>query len=805
MRKLSLSFHLVSFFLVLNLPAKARADAARPQPDTQVIDCQKEGFTNTMDTRLQTFTQSINNVTGSAACSSIKKASSPERLSELNCKLLIECVKSKTNIDLLSSSPDAITQGVSFQLQTHIDQMENTELLRKFSAKKYGEEFASSCKSPLNDDPSSENSKDKCSDDKMMDEGFLRLQDKCSIGPFCYNSGVGSKKEYRAYMQDSKKKTGYLKSFFRDRTNSKTNVYLASDKEVMESLVKIIALETVAPSDKFTLIHEKLLEYEIKGTLNPIWRHSKNVFNVKDNLEKLKDNGYYSFFTALFAGKNSADKIRSQLEAYQKETAGFILHDVCPELLNYNDICKNAYDDAHDKNVPTGKYFPKSIKTHEDQENFVDAKGCINLKIVKNDKVDLVYDDSFDSTPDKITRERARKDDDEFIFVTSPKVIKNLYASNTYSNIDSERHDTSRPAISATPDSSTPSTEVPSKIETAPGGASLASLSSSQKTAPTVSNYSPAHFQVGNEQQKDASPRDQEEEKKTMASSVAGLNDKISALSHKLSSTEANLEKMRLEKEAAEIERVHQKEVDEQTTTITNLRTQISELKNSQRPKSISELDSVKKIESPIAANSSFTTSSRNSNSASAEGGTESYAPSSAESGSYTSVSSRGEDAPPSRSGNFSSDSGQSSSIRSPASTGVSNAIASTNLKSGVVLTKIEGLSSDKANETITEKIIELNGRPFYIEEGGMVKEIITAVKAGKVLLDDKGKPIFEKRVKGRVGDPKFGLEKIKGKAERVLGKIESIADLKHEEDRILMLHDRAHYKKLKEITRGAL
>jgi hypothetical protein len=120
---------------------------------------------------------------------------------------------------------------------------------------------------------------------------------------------------------------------------------------------------------------------------------------------------------------------------------------------------------------------------------------------------------------------------------------------------------------------------------------------------------------------------------------------------------------------------------------------------------------------------------------------------------------------------------------------------------SGVGITAIDGMSSEKATQTITSRILELNGTPFYIEEGGMVKEIIAVVKDGKVLLDDKGNPIYEKIVKGKVGDKKFAKMKDKTRAPAA---ITDAADLKRDQEEKLK-RERAEYLKLKNLTNKVL
>jgi hypothetical protein len=118
----------------------------------------------------------------------------------------------------------------------------------------------------------------------------------------------------------------------------------------------------------------------------------------------------------------------------------------------------------------------------------------------------------------------------------------------------------------------------------------------------------------------------------------------------------------------------------------------------------------------------------------------------------------------------------------------------------GLVLTKVDGLSSDAAIETISAKITEMAGQPFLIEEGGFVKEIIPVIKDGKIVLDSKGKPIFEKIIKGKVADLKHKNSK------RAPAAISSQAELrKIEEAKVKTESERLKYKNLRELTDEAV
>jgi hypothetical protein len=121
-------------------------------------------------------------------------------------------------------------------------------------------------------------------------------------------------------------------------------------------------------------------------------------------------------------------------------------------------------------------------------------------------------------------------------------------------------------------------------------------------------------------------------------------------------------------------------------------------------------------------------------------------------------------------------------------------------LVSGLVVTTVDGMTEEKAQQTISSRILELNGTPFYIEEDGLVKEIRAVVEDGKILLDDKGNPKFEKIEIGKVGDKKFVTIKSENRSP---ASITDAADLRRYEDE--RQKERADYLKLMDLTGKAL
>jgi len=112
----------------------------------------------------------------------------------------------------------------------------------------------------------------------------------------------------------------------------------------------------------------------------------------------------------------------------------------------------------------------------------------------------------------------------------------------------------------------------------------------------------------------------------------------------------------------------------------------------------------------------------------------------------------------------------------------------------------MDGLSNEKAVEKINEKITELKGSPFFIEEGGVVKQIIPMVVNDVVVTDKFGMPMYETILVEKEGKVAKQSTKIK----RAPASISDKADLKRDQEEKLK-YDRAEYLKLRKITNRVL
>jgi len=160
--------------------------------------------------------------------------------------------------------------------------------------------------------------------------------------------------------------------------------------------------------------------------------------------------------------------------------------------------------------------------------------------------------------------------------------------------------------------------------------------------------------------------------------------------------------------------------------------------------------------------------------------------------------------APSTNSSSVSESSRSSGASVGPSSKEASAAISgnSSNSDSGgkiesIVLAKIDSSNGALASrESISNMIFAESGKPFYIEEEGLVKYIVPEVVDGKIIVDDKGQPVFKKIVKGKIGEFKIADNDKKKK------KATSPADVKKMDE--LNRRPVIRYKEFKDVIKAS-
>lgn len=286
---------------------------------------------------------------------------------------------------------------------------------------------------------------------------------------------------------------------------------------------------------------------------------------------------------------------------------------------------------------------------------------------------------------------------------------------------------------------------------------------------------------------KDKESGEQVLDKTVVDNTTISIEEKIKELNKKLAEAESNFEKVKKASEKkSEADSVPSTNIDQMKA----LEAQIAQLKN--------ELTASKQ---KLSASDDRSPVARHENNASATNSTSFSRDADSKLSNQTQTQPQGQSAGTSSSSSP-LDQGLNRASATSAVSQLGGAVVAGSKTSGVglVLTKVDGLSQDAFVDTINSKIKEFNGEPFLIEEGGYVKEIIPVLKDGRVVMDDKGQPIFEKIVKGKVADVKAK------KSGRAPASVTNAADLKKlEAQKVKKEVDRIKYKSLKDLTDQAV
>lgn len=278
----------------------------------------------------------------------------------------------------------------------------------------------------------------------------------------------------------------------------------------------------------------------------------------------------------------------------------------------------------------------------------------------------------------------------------------------------------------------------------------------------------------------------------------AALINRVAELESRLKQMNASESETTKKKSGDSANSVVKKEQEDSSFNkeVASLQAELDDLKKAQAKK-------VKANESVASAISEVQDSSQNrtrtsstnlqSDSGSDSAGASSRAPASISSASSSSSSDNY------RSDRSTSSSGSSSKeSSSPAASSTGSSIDSSGGKiESIVLAKVDSVNGAPASrESINNMIFSELGKPFYIEEEGLVKYIVPEVVDGKIIVDAKGQPVFKKIVKGKIGEFKIADKDDKKK------KATSPADVKKMDE-----HNRGpviRYKEFKDVIKAS-
>lgn len=792
----------------------------------RATDC-KEDYSSVTDLKVNAFATSMSLLGGMSACSALSTDLSDNRYSETNCSLLVACSKVKMNKDrqsLMTSQtlPKLVAEDyVGLKLDRDILHMEKMENLRKFAEEKFGKDFSPSCKPIFNHRP--KESATICNA-SVMDSGFIRMQTDCSIiKRNCYEkNGKDSPKNFSAFLKNFKpsdNEGSAVNSYFTERTSATVKATLGNDEALLEKIDEIIS-STGSSDAKMDRIFNHLVELESQDKLDPVFNFSTE--SLSSSREKYKNSSHYSFFEGLIKSKSNGARIKAALENYRKDTAKAILDKSCANAPSFNDICQDATDvlmtrkvhlwdrdhaaRAIREDVEGDRYeilkslYPNGIQSLKDYSIIMEAQRCKAFSFVKTkkeresaDPMKNYFGGSIGLYSPYVKPPQAadlwEDEHDGFGPLYNFSLLNNrrpLFDSLTELEksqpaVDTAKFDKYEFAPIKPNEASVETFKKPdgkSAIETmsesfrnSGSGLSIPVTNSADNFGTSFNN----NFSQFNVEKNSSDKNDVKPDVDQSASLNNNLTGKIDELSKRLVSSEENLARIKSQRATDEEELLKKQKLDEENKTIADLRAQINTLKAEALKKPVPAAVSVESMKAPSPVNAVSTAARVESSVQNSEIKDKNSAESIAKAPRAVAPSAPSGSAPVSPSGN-------------------GGGISSVDSRNGLILTKVDGLSSEKVAERIYEKITELKGAPFYIEEGGVLTEIIPEVVNNSVVKDKFGKPVFRrtKVVAAKSTD--------KPVVNRAPASITTKSELLQNEEK---QRERTRYLNLKEITEG--
>ena len=710
-------------------------------------------------------------------------------------------------------------------LRTKAEEMEKLEVLKHFAQKKFDKSLGAKCASRF------ELSNKPTCNISLVTSGFDDYQETCStINPGCYSYENADKKivSYNTFAKEYKgKDKPAMIAFFESRIDRRTTRYAEVDSEYIDALGELVTSEEFkkASTDK----KEELFINAVKsGTgknkftyVDPVLSYDFN-FQDSDN-KSFKNNSHYKKLKEIFLKKNaSKEDFAANFDSFRKARAENILGSSgeCSEVASIESVCEIAtnlnrgriakidvdgrrlWDIIGDQPVKENRHWKRlkdllgeEFSDEKDLEVFLDSRLCKSFNIVGAEKglaASLQANDQ--ENVDKIV---YNADNDSYSYAprstTGPDEMDNgTLDSIGLGNSKSDLFESAK-------------IYEPVEEDFSFNQDNLVNNDGNNYNNPNNTFYNPNTFNNAIEDHNApvdhtaVIPEIETVKKEAEAIAAASPNDaRIAELLKKLSATEEKLDKLKASTEAAEEARVKEKRQQEEKDLIADLRTQINELKKT---------TAAKKAELPAyAPKAEVVQSSASQNS------TQTFSPRVSESKSTYSADS---DEPVRKAVDTSSGAAAPTSSAAPSRSIASapnlttNSAESNDQTNGLTLTRVDGMSSEKAAETITNRILELNGVPFLIEEDGVTKKVIPLIKDGKIDLDEKGQP---KYVKIKVNRKECSAEekaagKCRAPASIAAKKVNtSVADEKRDqEEKARREIERAQYMKLKALSEQAL
>lgn len=775
------------------------------------------------------------------ACSSSSELGSlfdVSRFGSTSCTRAIACQKTltedKVDKDVKSLLNQIVAKDYGINVfNQNLEAMEEVEELRRFADESFGVK-AEKCSSRF----SNRLNKDACQIN-LLEETFTNYQENCVGGVGCFNAqsddiSVSYKaftEKYKVFKEkraNANYKSNVVSDFFFWRTNTNVAKKLTEDKAYITRISELVASSNFQKANA-----DQKMEMFLSGigidSLDRIKDPALKLdFGSTLDRKALQKSEKFKELAALYSKKNiTADEFATAFNGYRKKRTqetlekGSLCKDtkslqfVCYEMTGLAEgktIAKDAINAEHVSSKKIGsspdleklkKLFSKDI-TQDQFEVLINAKRCSAFEIGSDLYSTTTSDSSIPLSPGGRLAAAKPSDWSKDVSGDYNEDSRNIISFMGSTGLESSSHASS----GAVKEFTSTGDEIQDFQTTGNISEQFTSAFGDQSQINNNSSsfsdmYNSSQFANYGDHKVEEVPEVKKEEESSSSSvadtkgSSSAMNDKVNDLMKKLAAAEERVDKMKADSEAAEADRAKQKKMDEENALIKELKGQISDLKSQQNKKEAVAVAAPAKVDDVLRTPGSGSTTLYSSGASSSRGESSSSSSKGVAAESYDS----GRAAGGGQAGGGGSSSSTSRSVASLGAvlTSTSNDSRTTTLASGLVITTIDGLSAEKASQTIYSKILEMKeGENFFIEEGGFVKQIVPVRKNGEILLDDKGNPIYEKVVKGKVGEKKYA------KKERVPASITDSADLKRDQEEKLK-RERAEYLKLKNITSGAI
>lgn len=596
---------------------------------------------------------------------------------------------------------------------------------------------------------------------------------------------AGAKHDYFDFKEANKSSKTNFSQYFQKRVEYGMDAIIKNeDYTNLEAISIILADSSKTIDERKALFNTYLYKKNQENRLDPIL----SGMNKDSSFDLI-----HKEFLDKTLGQSGASKedIKKSLTQYRENLASKMLGDdmVCNREESFQSLCSKGNSIVRGERVPKNieearaniirenkfkntfllstihkKYFP-GVPEDDDYESarmVLEVTRCSIYKFTKDaekENTDVYY--SLKVAPRAIIAKVDKNGNpvDDFDLAPKAKPVSESLAGSSSSTDKSEDEDIEAPKAKVV-DDFRPSAQILPQSTIKP--ASTVSTNDSDEAA-KIASQKATEAVIASGSQKE-------------------IDQRLSELTKRLEEANAKISKMNDEKVAAAEGAAKTQKIAEETKVIEDLKSQIAELKKKKESTNTQSTAAVttpfKKPESNNSFNNSFVTSNSSKKSLGENKNTLPIERSLAQS----SVG-------PSRSPS-SINSNKQIVLDSYGRKSIEVIIDSNQLEKGVSL-----------NEAILKKITGLNGEPFYIEEGGMLKQIIPILdKNGKVVLDKEGNPTFEKVTKGKTSE-KLATKTVREEA-TPLPAITTQADLQRSQDELL---GRSVYQEIQKITNEVL